>query len=108
MKLVRVRVRVVSVVALVAATRAWTTPSTKRVATQPLQSTRRTSTWQNDASRALCGTALAFGLVFGNPTANGQITNVAFAGVAPLADVGLRYVVRCECTHPMIASIYDF
>lgn len=44
---------------------------------------------------------ITLGLVFGNPTADGIITNVAFAGVAPLADVGLRYVwfVASECVH---------
>lgn len=86
-------VRLVFFVALVAETCAWTATSVNHISTQPLLSSR-SSNWQNDASRAFCGMVLTLGLVFGNPTAG-------FAQVAPLADVGLRYVVRRECTLSM-------
>ena len=81
--------KLVFVVALVAEmTCAWTAHSSMNpmsTKAKPLQSSC-SSNWQNAASRVFCGIALTMGLVFGNPT-------VGFAQVAPLADVGLRYVI---------------
>ena len=69
---------------------AWSTPTNRQRRPRHHAVQKESALdWQSAASRAFCGMALSLGLILGNPTAFPD-TNVAYAQVAPLADVGLR------------------